>query len=107
MGPGQASDAVQEDDHILAILHQPLRPFKDHIRHFDMVVRRLIEGRADDDSLDGSLHIRHLFRTLIDEEDDELHFRWLVVKLLAIFFSTVVLLALAATIARCPLPRER
>ena len=75
MRPGQPGDAVQEDDDVHPVLHQPLRPLQHHVGDADVVFRRHIKRRADHFPVDGALHVRHFFGALIDEEHHQLDFR--------------------------------
>ena len=54
---------------------QALGFFQDHFGHLDVALGGLIEGRADDLALYGSLHVRDFFRALIDQQHDQGDFR--------------------------------
>ena len=71
VGPGQAGDAVQEDDDVLAVLHEPFGLLDDHLGHLHVTCRRFVEGGADHFADHRPLHVGDLFRTLVDEQHDE------------------------------------
>ena len=75
VGAGKPRDRIQEDDDVLAHLHLALRLLQDHLGHLHVPVRRLVEGRGDDLALDRALHVRHLFRPLVDQEHHDHHAR--------------------------------
>src|SRR5947208_3616981 len=71
----QAGDRVEQDDDVLAVLHQALGLFDHHVGHLDVAIRRLVERRGDHldaRALDVLLHIRHLLGPLVDEQHDEI-----------------------------------
>ncbi len=53
------------------MFHQPFGFFQDHLRHLDMALGRFVEGGADHLTVDGTLHVRDLFRPFIDQENDQ------------------------------------
>src|SRR5208283_5543316 len=75
VGARETGDGVKEDNYVALVLHEALGLFEDHFRNLDMALRRLIEGRTDDFTLDGALHVRDFFRALVDEENDKSDFR--------------------------------
>src|SRR5690625_1205487 len=77
VGPCESSDRVEEDHHITTMLDETLRLLDHHLGDLSMTISGLIEGRGDDLGRDILLHIGHLFRALIDQEDDQMYI-WLV-----------------------------
>ena len=71
VGAGQAGDAVQQDDDILFMLHQTLGLLDHHLGHLDMARCRLVECGGDHLSGHAPLHVRHLFRPLVDQQDHQ------------------------------------
>src|SRR2546427_175364 len=71
----QSRDGIQQDHHIALVFDQALGFFQDHFGHLDVALGGLIEGRADDLALYGSLHVRDFFRALIDQQHDQGDFR--------------------------------
>ena len=71
VGPGQAGDGIQQDDHVPLVLHQALGLFHDHFGHLDVALGRLVEGGTDHFGLDAALHVRHFLGPLVDEQHDE------------------------------------
>ena len=55
------------------MLHQSARLLDHHVGDLDVAGGGLVEGRGDDLGLHGPLHVRHLFRALVDEQHDEHH----------------------------------
>ena len=70
VGPGQASDGIQQYDHILLVFGQPFRLLDDHFRHLHMPRRRLVEGAGDHLAPHQALHFRDFFRPLVYEQHD-------------------------------------
>ena len=50
------------------MLYQPLSFLDDHLGNLNVPFGRFIEGGADHLGLDGSLHIRHFLRSLVDQQ---------------------------------------
>jgi hypothetical protein len=57
------------------VLDEPLGLLDHHLRHRDMPGRRLVEGRGDDLALHRALHVRHFLRPLVDEQNDQVALR--------------------------------
>jgi len=72
--PGQPGDAVQEDDHVLPVLHQAFRLFNDHLRDLDVTRCRLVEGGGDDFPLYAPLHVRNFLGAFVDQKHHERDF---------------------------------
>ncbi len=73
--PSQACDRVEEDQHVGAVLDHAFGLLEDHLRHLDVPGGRLIEGRTDDLAilpLDLPLHVGDFFRTLVDQEHEDI-----------------------------------
>ena len=75
---GESRDRVQQDDHVLLVLHQSLRLLEHHLRHLGVPVRRLVERGGDDLGRHVLLHVRDLLRALVDEKDDQFALRMIV-----------------------------
>src|SRR5580692_10984290 len=71
VGAAQPGDVVEQDDHVVAHLHQPLGPLDGQLGHGGVVVGRVVEGRVDDLALDRALHVGDLFWPLVDQDDHE------------------------------------
>ncbi|MNK42146.1 hypothetical protein D3C87_608270 [compost metagenome] len=54
---------------------QALRLFDDHFSDLHVTDCRLVEGRGNNLALHRTLHVGHFFRTLIDQENDQVAFR--------------------------------
>ena len=67
VGPGQAGDAVEQNDHIPMALDQPFGPFQGHLGHPHMVLHRFVKGAADHFRIHRAIHIGDLFRSLADQ----------------------------------------
>ncbi len=46
-----------------------------HFGHRDVTRRRLVEGRGNDLALHAALHVGDFFRALVDQQNDQEHFR--------------------------------
>src|SRR5215217_7158276 len=73
VGPRQPGDAVQQHDHVAAVLDQPLGPLDGELGHLAVLLARAVEGRVDDVRLGRALHVGDLFGPLVGEQDDEVH----------------------------------
>ena len=71
VGPGQAGDRVEQDDHVPAVLHQPLGLLDHHVGHLHVAVGRLVEGGGDDLRLDVLLHVGDFLGPLVDQQHDQ------------------------------------
>ena len=71
VGPGQTGDRVEQDDHVAAVLHQPLGLLDHHVGHLHVAVGRLVEGGGDDLRLDVLLHVGDFLGPLVDQQHDE------------------------------------
>ena len=76
--PRQAGDGIHQDDDVLAVLHEPLRPGQHHLRHLHVVGRLLVERGVDHLALDLALHVRDLLGPLVDQQHDQLRVHVLV-----------------------------
>ena len=72
---GEAGEAVQQEDHVLALLDEPLGPLDDEIRDLRVAAGRLVKGRGEHLRANGFLEIGDLFRPLVEQQDDELGVR--------------------------------
>ena len=75
VGPGEAGQAVQQDDHVLPLLHQAHGPLLNHFGDAGVVLGELIEGGVDHLALDAPLHLRDLLGPLVDEQDHKVAVR--------------------------------
>ena len=57
------------------MLDEALGLLDDHLGNLHVAGCRLVEGGTDDLALDRALHVGDFFRALVDEQDDEDHFR--------------------------------
>ena len=71
----EAGDRVQQDHHVLLVLHQPLGLLDHHVGDLDVPGRRLVEGRGDHLAPDVPLHVRDLLGPLVDQQHDEVDLR--------------------------------
>ena len=70
---GQTRDAVEKDDHIPAELHEAFGAFADEFRELRVALRGLVEGGTVNVGLDRPAQVRDLFRTFVDQKQDEAH----------------------------------
>ena len=56
----------------MSALHESLSLLKHQTGNLHVPVSRLVKGRGNDLGIDGTCHIRHLLRTLIDEEHHDI-----------------------------------
>ena len=66
---------IEQDDHVAPVLDEPLRLFDHHLCDLDVAHRGLVEGRGHHLAIHRTLHVRHFFRTLVDEKHDQIAFR--------------------------------
>ncbi len=57
------------------MLDQALGLFQHHLGDLHMARSRFVEGRADHFATHGAGHVGHFFRTLIDQQNDQIDFR--------------------------------
>ena len=62
----------------MAAFHQAAGLVQNHVGHLDVPFRRFVEGGCNHFRLYGTLHVRHFFRTLINEEDNLVYLRMVV-----------------------------
>ena len=74
VGSGQTGYGVKKNNHIPFVLDQALGFFNDHFRDLNMSSRRFVKSRGNDFPFDGTLHVRDLFRPLIDKKDYQVYF---------------------------------
>src|SRR6266545_3081998 len=73
VGARQAGDAVEQHDHVTAVLDQPLGPFDGQLGDLAVLFAGAVEGGVDHVRLGGALHVGDLFGPLVGEQDDEVH----------------------------------
>ena len=71
----QTRDRVEQDHYVMTALYQSFRFLVHDVRHFHMVLCRLVEGRCDHFGIHAATHVRHLFRALVDEQHDHIYLR--------------------------------
>ena len=71
VGPAEPGDRVEQHDHVVAQLDQPLGPLDGQLGDRGVVLRRPVEGGGDDLALDRALHVGDLFGPLVDEHDHQ------------------------------------
>ena len=78
VGTCKAGDRVEKDDNIVTAFNHTFRFLKHHIGNLDVFLRRLVESGCDHLGFHRTCHIRHLLRTLVDEEHNHIDFRMVV-----------------------------
>src|SRR6266508_3139501 len=73
VGAGQAGDAVEQHDHVAAVLDHALGLLDGQLRDLAVLVAGAVEGGVDHLRLGGALHVGDLFGPLVGEQDDEVH----------------------------------
>ena len=74
IGSGESCDGIQQDDDVLAVLHEALRALDDHFRDALVVLGQFVKGGIDDfhvGACDGFLNICHFLRALVDQQNDQ------------------------------------
>jgi probable HAF family extracellular repeat protein len=106
VGAREAGDRVEQDEHVLAVLDEPLGLLDDHLGDLHVALRRLVEGRRDHLAVDRSLHVGDLLGPLVDEQHDQVDLRVVGATDCAMLCSSIVLpVRGGATMSpRCPLP---
>ena len=77
-GARQPGQAVHQHDDVLPLLHQPLRPLVDHIRHADVVFLRRIERGIKHARANGTPDVRDLLRPLVNQQNHQLDIRMIL-----------------------------
>ncbi|EAP77972.1 hypothetical protein ISM_06745 [Roseovarius nubinhibens ISM] len=72
--PTKSCDRIEKDNNISFMLDKTLGLFDHHFRHGHVARGRFVKGRADHFALHRPLHIRHLFGTFVDQQNDEIAF---------------------------------
>ncbi len=75
VGTGQAGNAVQQDNHILAVLDHSLGLGADHLGDLYVPAGGLVERRGYDLGGRVPLHVRHFLGALVDQQDDDVDVR--------------------------------
>src|SRR6266545_5656708 len=73
VGAGQAGDAVEQHDHVAAVLDHALGLLDGQLRDLAVLVAGAVEGGVDHLRLGGALHVGDLFGPLVGEQADEVH----------------------------------
>ena len=93
MGAGQASDRIEQDDHVASAFDQRLA-FSSTMSRRGYARRRFVEGAGDDlrvRPVTEPIHVGHFFRPLVDEQNDDVASGWFLMMARAIFWSSTVL----------------
>ena len=72
----KSCNGIQKDGNILSLLHQPLGSLDRHLRNSLVMLRKLIKGGVNDlhhTAFNLLLHVRNFLRTLINEENEQMH----------------------------------
>src|SRR5262249_49701960 len=67
VGASKTRDGVEQHNDVALVFDQALRFFKNHFGNLDVALRCFVEGGTDDFALDGALHVRDFFGTLVNE----------------------------------------
>jgi hypothetical protein len=89
------------------VLDEALGLLDHHLGDLDVARGRLVKGRGNDLALHRALHVRHFFRPLVDQQNDQIAFRMVILVIEWAMFcsSTVLPVRGGATIKpRWPLP---
>ena len=73
VGPGQAGDAVEDNDDVAALLDHALGPLDGQLRDLGVFLGGTVERGSDHLSLHGPPHVGDFLGAFVDEKDDELH----------------------------------
>ena len=68
-------DRIEQDDHIALVFDKALGFLDNHFSYCYVPGGRFIKGRGDDLAFYRALHIRHLFRALVDQQNDQVTLR--------------------------------
>src|SRR5690554_362490 len=71
----KTSNGIQQDNHIFLMLNQTLGLLDDHFSNLNVTRRRLIKGGGNHFAAHGALHFSDLFRTLINQQNDDVALR--------------------------------
>ena len=74
VGSGDASERVQEDDHVFAGLDYAPAALDHEAGEPDVGLKVLVVGGGNDFSFDGALKIGDFLGALVDEQDEDVHF---------------------------------
>ncbi len=75
VGTGQTGDGVEQDHHVFLVFDQALGLLDHHFGNLHVAGWRLIERRGNHFAAHGALHFGYFFRTLIDQQHDQVNFR--------------------------------
>src|ERR1700722_19829806 len=75
VGAAEAGDGVEQHDHVVPHLNQPLGPLDGQLGDRSVGFGRVVEGRVDDLALDRALHVGDFLRPLVHEDDHEVALR--------------------------------
>src|SRR3546814_441237 len=74
VGAGEAGDAVEDDDDVVAVLDEALGPLDRQLGDLGVLLAGAVERRADHRgalALEPALHVGDLLRALVDEQHEE------------------------------------
>src|ERR1700712_3900054 len=75
IGASQTGNGVEQDDHVFLVLDQALGLLDHHFGDLHVTGGWLIEGGGNHFAAHGALHFGYFFRTLIDQQNDQMDFR--------------------------------
>ena len=78
VGARQTRDRVEQDDDVLLVLDQALGALDHHFGDLHVARGRLVERRGNDFGAHAALHFGDFFRTLVDQQHDQVRFRMVV-----------------------------
>ncbi len=82
----ETGNTVEQDHDVLAALDEPLGLLDHHVRDGDMARRFLVERRRDDFGVDVGDRVRHFFRPLVDQQNDQRDFGMILGDLIGDLF---------------------
>ena len=74
IGAGKTGEIVEENDDVVSALDEAPSFLNGHFGNLNVSFRRFVESGSNNFPSDGSDHVGHLFRALVNEEDHEDHF---------------------------------
>ncbi len=78
IGTAETRDRVEKNDNIMFVLDQAFGFFNNHFSNLHVACRGFIKGRTNHFALNRALHIGHLFRPFIDQQNEQIDFRMVV-----------------------------
>ena len=75
VGTRQAGDRIQQNNHVTLVFDQALGLFDDHFGDLHVTACGFVKSRRNHFALDHALHLGHFFRTLVDQQHDQVAIR--------------------------------